>query len=173
MASKQPTGGTTNVFMSWVENKVPKTWKTWFKAWKYNRRYEKFKREFIRSSPDFIRMWQICEFVKLAEKIYFYNNSRDNIILSSNGYAPGSNGFVIETDDVSITVKLTMDIHKIVMEIKRKKGNLTKPTVYTFIEGDWTDDHDTSDELLVDFVTSIIVDHTVMVLDWCYNRRTF
>lgn len=173
MSSKPAQSGTTNVFMSWVEHKVPRTWRTWFKAWRYERKYEKFKREFLQSSPDFIRMWQICEFVKLAEKIYFYNNSRDSIILSSSGYTPGNNGFVIEREDVAITVKLTMDTTKIIMEIKRKAGTMSKATTYTFIEGQWTDDHDASDDLLVDYVISIIVERTVELLDWCYNRRKF
>ena len=86
--------------------------------------------KFLRiTMPNFALFWQIADFIKILEKVFFYNNSISNSMYSSLNYADCENGFKFKNDDVSITVKLYEDSEKIAIDIHRLKGNELKSSM--------------------------------------------
>lgn len=135
----------------------------------------KFKMEckkIFDTSPSFGQLWNFANFIKLAERIFFYNNKNGSTLYSSNSYQANQNGFVITSkpDNVVITVKLYADTQGIVMDIKRTNGtNMT--TTLKFEQNDWAETPEDDEIIILDNVIGIINRHLVMLLKYCYDRR--
>lgn len=137
-----------------------------------NIRFRRTCRKIFNTSPSFGQLWSFADFIKLSEKIFFYNNKSGGSLYSSSSYKVGENGFVINSDidKVIITLKLYSDSQTITMDVKRTSGsNMT--TTMTFVENSWGDDPDESDIILLDNVIGIINRHILMLLRYCYERR--
>lgn len=135
----------------------------------------RFKRECKRifdTSPSFGQLWSFSDFIRLAEKIFFYNNKSGSTLFSSASYRVGENGFVITSpvDNVIITLKLYSDDQRIVMDIKRTNGT-NMMTTLRFVENDWEESPDEADIVLLDNIIGIINRHIIMLLKYCYDRR--
>ena len=165
----------SNMFMNIVKDAVPLTWKTISKFFKFRSKVKKFKKTIHGGSPSFGVLWSFADFIKYAERIFFYDNSKNSNfgLFSSDSYEPGHNGFRI-IDNISkeyiITVKLFTDTQKVGIDIESQKGNKIKQN-YTFINGEWTEDPDDYDILLVDRVISIINLNMICLLDMCIYKR--
>lgn len=129
-------------------------------------------RKIFNTSPSFGQLWSFSDFIKLAEKIFFYNNKSGSTLFSSASYKIGENGFVItsDVDHVNVTLKLYSDTQSIIMEIKRTNGT-NMMTSLRFKENDWDGTPDEADIILLDNVIGIINRHIVMLLRYCYDRR--
>lgn len=135
----------------------------------------KFKltcRKIFNTSPSFGQLWTFCNFIRLSEEIFFYNNKRDSLLYSSSSYSAGENGFIIssDVDHVIITVKMYSDEQRIAMDIKRTNGT-NMMTSLKFKENNWEEDPDESSIILLDNIIGIINRHIVMLLKYCYDRR--
>lgn len=129
-------------------------------------------RKIFNTSPSFGQLWSFADFIKLSEKIFFYNNKSGGVLFSSSSYKIGENGFVINSDidKVTITLKLYSDSQTITMDVKRNCGS-NMVTTLTFIENDWSEPPDEADIILLDNVIGIINRHILMLLRYCYDRR--
>ena len=110
-------GKTKNIFMRMIYDKN-KTFILfrWFK-------YRKFLRQLDKSAPSFDLLWQIADFIKLLETVYFYDNSSTNELYSSNNFDSSENGFVIRKEGRTIRVKLYEYTREIALEVSYSTKN--------------------------------------------------
>lgn len=141
-----------------------------FKWFKIRRDYKKFCKTINAGSPSFGVLWNFAEFIQYAEIIYTYNNSKNSNLYSSRDYTPGQSGFRINLEKLVITVKLWSDQQKVGIDIENKTGNNVK-TNYSFTEGQWTEEPDEYDVLLIDRVIGIINDQMLWMLNWCIDEK--
>lgn len=139
-------------------------------------KYNKYISRLRKQSHSIGSLWFFADFVKLAERVYFYNNKKDspNGVYSSNSYHTGENGFIITaTDkDVVINCKLYSDTQKVILEAKRLNGT-NKITELEFNGSSplKTDDYD---EVLIDNIIGIINRYIIKVLNFCwYSKGSF
>lgn len=140
---------------------------------KYRRKLKNFKKEILNGSPDFYTLWIMADFIKLAEYIFFYNNSiKDEEIglYSSKGFIPGQNGFKVHTKECTIVIKLFSETEKVVVELERNTGERDK-SVQSFIKGKWETKPDTYNEMLLEQTIKIINSSILNLFNWCYDRR--
>lgn len=137
-----------------------------------NIRFKLTCRKIFNTSPSFGQLWNFCNFIRLSEEIFFYNNKRDSLLYSSASYSAGENGFIISSDidNVIITIKMYSDDQRIAMDIKRTNGT-NMMTSLKFRENNWDEEPNESDIILLDNVIGIINRHIVMLLKYCYDRR--
>ena len=159
-----------DMFMKIVNKAVPLTWKNFFKHFKFKSELKKFKKTLDEGSPSFGVLWSFADFVKYAEIIFFFNNTKKNYLYSSDGYEPGHNGFRISSEEYVITVKLYTDSQTVAMEIEYPKTT-HRPISYKFKGGNWVDEPDNYDILLIDRVINIINKTMIGLVDFCVDKR--
>lgn len=145
----------TNIFMQQVRDAMNFSILHPFKYFKYAKKRKEFKKRILTGSPSFGVLWYFAEFIKFCEIIFFYDNSINNGIYSSNKYDLCTNGFRINHPDAIITVKLYSDSQTVSMDIENKTGNKIK-TNYVFENNGWTKEPDAYDILHIDNVINII-----------------
>ena len=159
-----------NRFLDEVEKKYlgKNPFKRIISKWKFDR----FCKEVMKSSPSLGVLWFFADFIKLAERIYFFNNSKDGELYSSYSYPIGENGFIINDKDhnISINIKLNSDYQKVIVEVKRLFGTY-KSTEHCFINNDWTEDRQNYDEVLIDNTIGIINTYIVGLLRYCWKSK--
>jgi len=159
-----------NRFLDQVEKKYLglNPFKKILAEWKFN----KFCKEVMKSSPSLGVLWFFADFIKLAEKVYFFNNDPNGTIFSSDNYNIGENGFIINDNDhnIKINVKLNSDYQRLVLEVKRLNGT-KKITEHRFVNNEWTDDRENYDEILIDNIIGIINSHIVALMKYCWNLK--
>ena len=135
-------------------------------------KFKKFLRETMKSSPSFGVLWLFADFIKLAERIYFFNNNKDGSLFSSKSYSAGTNGFMImdKENNVRILIVLNSDLQQVQLEVKRL-GGTSMITEHTFVNNAWTDDREKYDEVLIDNIIGIINSHMVALLKWCWDKK--
>lgn len=164
---------TTNVFLNLIADKTALSFKTFFKYFRHKRKVKKFRNDIINGSPSFGLLWKMSDFIKGAEKIFFYDNSTKNTdigLFSSKGYAPGNNGFKINTEECFIVVKLFSDDQKVMIELERRTGECMK-TLFIFENENWTSEHNFYDEMLLEQVIKVINNKMIRLFDYCYDLR--
>lgn len=178
-----------NEFIYIIYNKVPLSFKTVFKYLRNKSQYKKFKKKIYNCSPDFDLLWEMADFIKIAENVFCYDNSlptlekgytHDRIgLYSSRSYNSNENGFKIINskycNNCNITVKLYAKNRRISIEIDRYVGHGIVTTMH-FRGGEWECDHFKYDEILVDNVIDIINTCILKLFDECYkakNRRRY
>lgn len=154
----------TNIFMSLVNDSMKFSFIHFFKWRKYRKKYHKFCDTITNGSPSLGVLWYFAEFIKYSEIIFFYDNSKDGWLYSSNSYDPGENGFRIKTKDCIITIKLFSDNQIVGIDIENTAGGHIK-TNYTFENGQWTTTPDEYDLLHIETIISIINDSMIKFLD--------
>ena len=159
-----------DMFMKIVNKTVPPTFKTFFKHLKFRSELKKFKKTINEGSPSFGVLWSFADFIKYAEIIFFFNNTKKNYLYSSDGYEPGHNGFRISFEEYIITVKLYTESQIVAIEIEYPYTN-HRPVSYKFKNGNWVDEPDNYDILLIDRVINIINMNMIKLVDWCVAKR--
>lgn len=135
-------------------------------------KFNKFCKEVMKSSPSLGMLWYFADFIKLAERIYFFNNSKEGSLYSSSNYYIGENGFIINDSifKIKITVKLNSDDQTTHLEIKHLSGTQLI-TEHVFKNNSWTDDRQNYDEVLIDNVIGIINSYIVGLMKYCWNMK--
>lgn len=163
-----------NIFMEMIYNKVNYTVFSLFKSIRYERKVKKFRKTILNCSPSLDLLWDMAEFIKLAEVTFFYDNSLKNSefgLYSSRNFTPAQNGFkVYIPSQCRITVKLFSDEQRVCVEIERLKGEGGK-TILSFINGDWEENHTVYDEMLLEQVIKFITAKIIYLFDYCYENR--
>ena len=164
---------TPNVFLNLINDKVKLSAKTFFKYFAHKREVKKFRKSIKNGSPSFGLLWKMADFIKGAEKIFFYDNSTKNTeigLFSSKGYNPGNNGFKINTPECFVVVKLFSDDQKVMIELERRNGEGIK-TLFVFEKENWVEEPNLYDEMLLEQVIKIINSRMLMLFDYCYELR--
>ena len=146
---------TTNIFVDKIyEYKYDPTPCNFFKRRKKKKAIKRFCKSIEESSPTFDMLWQMANFVKLADVIFFKGNANDSPLYSSNTYESGMNGFVVKDDEVSLYIKLVRQYKNTKIEIRRAASHNT--TVLEFMNNDWVEEHSDYDEILLENIICII-----------------
>ena len=156
-----------NIFMRYINDKVP--YRYFLRRIIHNISVYRFKRNILNGSPSFNILWQMADFVKLSERIFFYNNNTEGLIYYSNNYATGENGFIARDDGVKIIVKLYRDTKKVTVDIWRLSGSNAK-TILTFTQDEWDNTPTVYDEMLLELVIKIINHNVIYLFNKCYSK---
>jgi len=119
--------------------------------------------------PNFALLWQMADFIKLLETVFFYDNSQTSSMYSSINYDDGENGFRFKNDTVSITIKLYERSETIGIEIHRSKGNKINSSM-SFNSNDNTSLNE-KDSALLDFVVNCVVEESIHLMKTYYNMK--
>ena len=163
-----------NTFMNVISEKNSKGI---FKKLAHKIKLRKFRKTILEGSPSFGLLWKMADFIKIAEIVFFYNNTHaldsEFAIYSSNEYMAGTNGFKLKDDStgVILIVKLISDTQKVIVDIERHRGNKLKNTM-TFVENQWQNVNYTAyDEMLLEQIIKIINSKIIALFDHCYELR--
>ena len=161
----------TNIFIDMIYGKKKKSVFGFLSYLFYKRKVNKFRNKILAISPSFEVLWEMSNFIKLAEEIFFYDNNIEGALYSSRSYRDGENGFKInEMDICTIVVKLYEDKKRVSLEIKHNNG-LELLNRYSFKNSEWTTDPSIYDEMILEQVIKIINKHIIDLFDKCYNAR--
>lgn len=152
----------TNMFMTHIYNKKL----FGFSAW---RKYKKFLKTLKTESPSFAMLWQMADFIKILDRVYMYKNVTSSRLYSSDKFEYGQNGFIVNDEDYKITVKTYTDDEKVIMEVLNKATN--KVSKLVFINGQWSNEFDEFDELLLEFAIDTITSDFSNLLQTFYKMR--
>lgn len=156
-----------NLFIKYIYGKVP--YKYFFKRIKHNIIVYNFRQNILNGSPSFNVLWQMADFIKIADTIFFYNNKPDNDLFSSSNFVAGQNGFIAKDYGVKIVIKLYRDTKKVTLDIFRLLGSTTKTTM-TFTKDEWDNKPTIYDEMLLEQSIKIINKKIINLFDDCYDK---
>lgn len=126
--------------------------------------------KFLRKTmPNFALFWQISDFIKILEKVFFYNNSQGNSMYSSLNYNDGENGFRFRNEDVSITIKLYERSENIAIDIHRLRGNELKSSM-EFNSNDNTV-LNKIDSSLLESIINTVIEECIHLMKTYYNMK--
>lgn len=159
-----------NMFIDIIYDKMESRsiFSKWFNYFKMKR----FKKTLSTCSPSFHIIWQIADFIKYAEHLFFYENNIKNSLYSSNSYSDGENGFKIKDKNVIITVKVNKVSGKVTLQIEYLNASSSSKKVSTtmeFVNNVWVEDHSKYDEILLENVIRIIYKHVFELFDELYS----
>lgn len=167
------TTNTSNIFMNTIYDKVDFSLKNFFKYFKQRRKYKKLIKDIDNGSPCFGVLWKMCDFIKLAEIVFFYDNSVENKeygLYSSNNYTPGENGMKIHDTEVDMTIKLKSDRSVVIIELDRNLGNHHR-TKMEFENDNWKGIPDIYDEMILENIIRIINRKFLCLFKDLYDQR--
>lgn len=159
----------TNMFIEMIKENCSAN-SNWFKKLQKRIAYKKFISKLNKTSPDFVTLWHMCNFIKYAEVLFFYDNSLDQRevgLYSSHDYPEGENGLRIFDDKYTITIKLYRASRQVVTLVERLNGNKTKSKM-DFTDGQWNQDPDMYEEILLEVVVQILVERVIKLFSKCY-----
>lgn len=165
----------SNPFIDMITKKQTKSFRHYIRYRSHKRTLKKFRNYVLKGSPDFDFLWTMADFVKLAERIFFYNNTNKDTkendigLYSSRKFEDGQNGFRIDTKECTIVIKLYSYDKRIAVELERKNGTHMK-SLQTFANGDWESNYNIYDEMLLEQTLKIINGEIIKLFDWCYNK---
>lgn len=161
-----------NIFIEKIYNKVSFSLFNIFKRWKHNRDIKKFRKNILNGSPSFHILWQMADFIKIAEFAFFYNNSMNNSsdgLYSSKNFDIGQNGFRVYCTEFKATIKLIGENNRVCLEIERSNGDKSK-TLILFSNDTWDYSPTIYDEILLDQVIRVINCKIINLFDRCYEK---
>lgn len=165
---------TPNIFMNIISEKNPKGL---ISKWAHKIKLRRFRKTILEGSPSFGLLWKMADFIKIAEVVFFYNNTHsldsEFAIYSSKEYMAGTNGFKLKDDGTGciIVIKLISDTQKVIVDIERQRGNKLKNSL-VFVDNKWQDTNYTAyDEMLLEQVIKIINSKIIALFDHCYSLR--
>ena len=98
-----------NLFANKIYNKKKYTFWNGISYLIHRNSIKRFRNKILKGSPSFDVLWNMSNFIKIAEFSFFYDNSIKNTdfgLYSSKNYQDGTNGFKIITPECIITIKL-------------------------------------------------------------------
>lgn len=164
----------SNMFISMIYGAMAFSWRKCFKYWKYKRDLKKFEKNIINGSPTFDILWQMADFIKYAEKLFFISNTQKDELYSSPNYSVGQNGFKVNdyARRIKITVKLITEYNnnKVYLEIEGMDTSSGK-TFMSFTNNDWDKSPTCYDEILLDTAIESINLNIISLFWMCYGKR--
>lgn len=142
-----------------------------FRYIRHKNEIKRIKKNIIKRSPSFDELWELSDFIKMAENVFFYDNSLSNndiCLFSSDNYQDGMNGFKLTTKEVDIIIKLYKSSNTVSIGINRKNGSKIK-TLMDFKNNDWKTEPSIYDEMLLELIIKEINKKTIMLFEYCYN----
>ena len=163
----------SNMYMQEVERKY--LGKNPIKRFFNRMKHKKFLKKISDMSHSIGTLWFFCDFIKLAELIYFFDNKKNSYIYSSSSYSYGENGFIIndeKNNNVVIKCKLFSDDQKILIEVKRTNGS-NMITEFSYSNNEWNFNKFDSEysNVLVDNTLGIINKAIVYLIDFCWYAK--
>lgn len=164
-----------NMFIKHIYNKEQFRFFNLFKYLKHKRIVKKFKKDINEGSPSFNVLWQMADFIKLAESVFFYKNNQKNTefgLFSSKNYTSGTNGFRV-TDDkngLRATIKLINDNKQLLLEVEYMNSDIPNKCLY-FKNNEWDCTPTIYEEMLLEQVIKAINSSILRLFDSCYNKR--
>lgn len=162
-----------NMFTAMIYDGLHFSWKHCFKYWKHCREIKKFTKDIMNGSPTFDMLWQMAEFIKIAETVFFYkNDQKSSALYSARSYTSGQNGFRVTDESMRIraTVKLISEYQKVMLEIENMDSNAGKTTI-SFTNNDWETTPSYYDEMLIEQVIHCINKNIMKLFIDCYEKR--
>lgn len=159
-----------NMFIDKIYGKKKKSFFRFLSYILYEKKIKKFKKNILSMSPSFDVLWQMANFIKLAEEIFFYDNNIDGVLYSSRSYGYRENGFKINDGSSIIVLKLYDERKKVSLEVKRSNGG-ELISRYTFKNSEWVSEPTVYDEMVLEQVIKSINKHIIELFDFCYNAR--
>lgn len=156
-----------NLFIKYINDKIP--YRYFFKRIYHNISVYRFRKNILNGNPSFAILWQMADFIKLANTIFFYNNHIDNYLFSSTNFTSGQNGFIARDDGVKIIIKLYKDTKNVTLDICRLYNTISKTTM-SFTQDEWDKTPTVYDELLLEQVIKIINKNIIKLFDECYRK---
>lgn len=159
-----------NMFIDIIYDKMES--KSIFSKWFNYLKMKRFKKTLSMCSPSFHIIWQIADFIKYAERLFFYENNIKNSLYSSNSYTDEENGFKIKDKNVIITVKVNKISGKVTLQIEYLNSSSSSKKVSTtmeFVNNVWVENHSKYDEILLENVIKIIYRHVFKLFDELYS----
>ena len=145
-----------------------------FTRWLNRRRYKKACEKIRGKSHTIGSLWFFCEFIRLAESVYFFDNKKGSYVFSSRSYEYGKNGFRINDTDIGVEVacELNSDEQSIQIGIKRMNGsNMVTEFIYQNGQWDFIKGDSAYSRVLIDNAIAIINKAIIHVLDFCWNAN--
>lgn len=173
--AKTKSMNSLNMFMKYIYDKEPFNIMNIFKYWMHKRSVKKFKKDIYEGSPSFNVLWQMADFIKLAESVFFYKNSQKETtfgLYSSRNYAIGTNGFRVtdSSKGLRVTIKLYNESRKVLLEIEYLNSDIAKQ-IMSFTDNDWDVTPTAYDEMLLDQVIKSINASIINLFNHCYDQR--
>ena len=159
-----------NMFIDKIYGKKKKSFFGFITYIIYERKIKRFKKKILEMSPSFDVLWQMANFIKLSEEIFFYDNNIENKLYSSRMYTYRENGFKINDGSSVIVIKLYDERKKVSLEVKRNNG-AELVSKYTFKNSNWDTDPTVYDEMVLEQVIKSINKHIIELFDICYKSR--
>lgn len=164
-----------NMFMKHIYSKEQFKLQNLFKYIKHKRAVKKFKKDIDDGSPTFNVLWQMADFIKLAESIFFYKNTQKDSefgLYSSRNYATGSNGFrVTDTNScLRVTIKLFNENKQLLLEVEYMGSDNPKKYL-SFTDNEWDSTPTVYEEMLLEQVIKCINYNILRLFDSCYAKR--
>lgn len=176
MAKNKSMNG-INIFMKYIYDKEQFKLSNLFRYLSHKMRLNKFIRDIENGSPSFNILWQMADFIKLAETIFFYKNTQKDSglgLYSSRNYASGTNGFRLsdlnDEGGLKVTIKLFNESKQVLLEIEYLKTDNPKQ-IMTFTDNDWDTAPTAYDEMLLDQIIKIINHRIINLFYSCYDKR--
>jgi len=160
-----------NIFTELIYEKHHKM--NFIKRFFYRRRVNKFIKNIENGSPSFDLLWALSDFIKIAEMVFFYDNSLKNEsigLYSSKNYQDYNNGFKITCKDCSIVIKLYAKSKEVALSIERHNGEKTATSI-SFMDNQWVGEPTMYDEMLLEQVIKRINEKAIALFWFCYNQR--
>ena len=161
-----------NIFIRYIYENSSFKFSNIFKRIKHRISVRKFRNNILRCSPDFEMLWQMADFIKLSEVIFFYDNSMSNLndgLYSSKNFPDGQNGFRVFNNEFKVTIKLLRDSKRVCLELDRLKGDKSK-RLMMFTNNTWDTTPTIYDEMLLEQVIKDINCKIINLFDKCYEK---
>lgn len=172
--AKSKSINSLNIFMKYIYEKEPFKLSNIFRYLSHKRSVNKFVKDIENGSPSFNILWQMADFIKLAETVFFYKNTQKDSewgLYSSRNYANGTNGFRVSCEGgLRITIKLFNESKQVMLEIEYLTSDSPKQ-IMTFTDNDWDIAPTAYDEMLLDQVIKVINRKIINLFYSCYNKR--
>lgn len=164
-----------NIFMKHIYNKEYFKLSRLFKYLEHRKTVKKFKRDINEGSPSFNILWQMADFIKLAESVFFYKNTQKNNefgLFSSKNYSTDTNGFRV-TDEVNglrATIKLLHSNKQLMLEIEYLNSDISNKLL-SFTNNEWDITPTIYEEMLLEQIIKSINSSILKLFDSCYDKR--
>lgn len=156
-----------NLFIDWIYKKPYK----FFPKIAHRIKFLKFIYNIKNLAPDFDMLWNIAEFCKLLQMVYFYkpDNSKDHIVYKV-PQVRGQNSFIIVKNDYEIKFILREINKNITIEIRDRDNYKAVLSKISFNSGECSISNDT-DVAIFENLNYLIMDNTIKLLKKYYNEK--
>lgn len=143
----------------------------------YDIKIRRFFKKMKKSSPDFNMLWNIADFITVAELGFEYDNNSiqyrytDEKLFSSKDFKRGENGFKIYSDAFTVTIKLYSNKNnKVSLEVARRYGS-NASSFMSFTNNDWDGEtYSIMNEIILEQVIRLINERVYKLFVNCSEK---